>query len=299
SLAGEETGKINTKYTDNTGIVMFRNVNEGSYEIEVESKGYEKESRSKYIEPHSGGEAFTLSPTIEVFEDATEKEETATEKIVVETEEEEGPESEAQESVEETVEAKGSKPIAEEIKEEEDKDESKVIGESMLVEYAPSEKSDAAVEQIVDFYLSEKRRVLLTSSQSSLKRNISRFKAKMESGEIGLISILTEESTPPSEKGIKEIPIKKPEYFTEEFEKLSPGNVVVFEPLSDLINNMGTDAAYKFISQTIDRLSSDGISFIAFLNQEGHNKKDLNSFENLFINLAKIEDGKLKKIGGL
>ncbi|MFQ5974958.1 MAG: hypothetical protein ACE5J5_01395 [Candidatus Hydrothermarchaeales archaeon] len=299
SLVSEETSKINTNYTDNSGIVMFRNVSEGSYEIEVECNGYEKESRSKYIESHSGGEAFSISPAVEVFEDAIKNEVKTEEKIEQKKEEYEEPKSEVKEQIEKIPKVKASKPKAEEIKEKEDKDESKVLGESMLVEYNSSEKREAALEQIVDFYLSEKRQVILVLSPSSIKPYINKFKAKMASGEIDLINLLTKGSTTQRSKGLKEIPVTNLEPFSKEFEGLSRGSVVVFGPLSNLIKDIGTGAANKFVSQTIDELSSDGISFIAFLNEEDHKREELNRLENLFINLARIEDGKLKKIGGL
>ncbi len=279
SLISEETENINTNYTDKNGIVVFRNIQEGSYEIEAECNGYEDENRIKYIESHSGGEAITLTPAAKVFEDAIDNTEETPEEITAETkEEDEEPETKPQEIVTETKKPKETKPKTE----EEDKDRSKAMGESMLVEYRSPEKTDQVVEHITEFYLEEKRQVILISSQENTKQHKDRFKEEMESGKISLLS-----------------PTTKLQHFTEEFQNLPTGGVIVFEPLSDLIKNAGKDQAHKFISQTIDQLSSDGISFIAFLDEESHDRKETTSLENLFINLAKIEEGKLKKIGGL
>jgi hypothetical protein len=94
-----------------------------------------------------------------------------------------------------------------------------------------------------------------------------------------------------------EIPMANLEYFSEVFEELTKDHVFIFEPLSSLMLHIGVAQSYRFVSQTLSRLSKMGITFIVFLNREGHDKKDISNFENLFMNIAEIKDGKLQKVG--
>lgn len=272
TLSNEDTGKIYSQYTDDLGITTFKGLEEGAYEIAVESEGYEKETRSRYIEYNSGGDAFALSP--QRVEDVGVG---------------------SQGSVEEILEGEYSE-TKEEAKEEENY---KILGESMLVEYDPNERRDAVVEYIAGFYLNEGRKVLLVSSQPSTRHYLEKFRSEIESGGVEVVNLPAKESITPRPNGTKEIPMTKLEYFSEVFEELSVGSIVIFEPLSSLILNIGIGAAYKFISQTLDRLSNDGISFIVFLNDKGHNREEVSSFENLFINLARVEGGELRKVGAM
>ncbi len=93
-----------------------------------------------------------------------------------------------------------------------------------------------------------------------------------------------------------EIPMTNLEYFSEVFENLTKDHVFIFEPLSSLILHIGVAQAYRFISKSLEHLSALGVTLIVFLNKEGHDKKDVSNFENLFRNIGEIEEGKLKKV---
>ncbi|MFQ5800730.1 MAG: hypothetical protein ACE5HH_03295, partial [Candidatus Hydrothermarchaeales archaeon] len=163
------------------------------------------------------------------------------------------------------------------------------VGESMLVEYEPPTKKEDVVIDIVDFMISEGKDVVVVSTQPATSHYKERF-----NGIRGIKVINLPDQAPMPEKD--EIPMTNLEYFSEVFEELSKHHVFVFEPLSSLILHIGISQAYRFISQTLNRLSNLGVTFIVFMNKVGHDKKDISNFENLFINIAEIEEGKLKKV---
>jgi hypothetical protein len=163
------------------------------------------------------------------------------------------------------------------------------IGKSLLVEYTPTAKREEALIYLVDFLLSKGKEVVLVSTQPSISRYKDRFTGVQS---IRVINLPDQAAVTVGD----EIPMTNLEYFSEIFETLKKDNVFVFEPLSNIILHLGVDLAYKFASQAQNRLSTLGATFIVFLNREGHDKKDISNFENIFINIASIEDSKLKKV---
>lgn len=176
----------------------------------------------------------------------------------------------------------------------EHQEEKLYIGESLLVEYSPGDDKLGVVDYIINVSLEENRSVLLILTQPAF----STFKNKKQgayaasSEKIKLINLVTENITPTEE----EIPVTKLEYFNEHFEELKAGDVVIFEPLSNLILAIDVASAYKFVAKIIERLSAKKITFIAFINKQGHEARDISNFENLFMHLAEIKDGKLRKL---
>jgi hypothetical protein len=163
------------------------------------------------------------------------------------------------------------------------------MGESMLVEYEPTAKKEGAIVDVINFMLEEGKDLIVVSTQPATTYYKDRF-----GGLQGIRIInLPDQATMPAKD---EIPMTNLEYFSEVFETLTKQHVFLFEPLSNLILNVGVGQAYRFISQTHNRLSSLGVTFIVFMNKEGHDKKDISNFENLFMNIAEIEEDKLKKV---
>jgi hypothetical protein len=163
------------------------------------------------------------------------------------------------------------------------------VSESLLVKYRPSAKREGVLIDVAEFMMSEGKDVVIVSTQPSTIHYRDRFR---EVEGIRVID-LPDQSTKPEKD---EIPMTNLEYFSEVFEELNNQHVFIFEPLSNLILHVGVAQTYRFVSQTMNRLSKAGITFIVFLNKVGHDKKDVSNFENLFMNIAEVEDGKLKKV---
>jgi hypothetical protein len=163
------------------------------------------------------------------------------------------------------------------------------LSESLLVKYKPSAKREEVLIDVAEFMMSEGKDVVIVSTQPSTSHYKDRFR---EVPGIRVID-LPDQSTIPAKD---EIPMTNLEYFSEVFEELNNQHVFIFEPLSNLILHVGVAQSYRFVSQTMNRLSKAGITFIVFINKVGHDHKDVSNFENLFMNIAKVEDGKLKKV---
>ncbi len=163
------------------------------------------------------------------------------------------------------------------------------LGESLLVEYSPTAKRSDVLVSMVRFMLGKGKNAVLVSTQPTTSRYRQHFKGLQG---IRIIN-LPDQATMPDED---EIPMTNLEYFNEVFEHLTKDHVFVFEPLSPLILHIGVDHAYRFISQAQNRLLTIGTSFIVFMNREGHEKKDMANFENIFSKIAVLDDSELKKL---
>lgn len=164
------------------------------------------------------------------------------------------------------------------------------VAESMIVEYLPTDKKEDVLVDVVDFMMSEGKDIVIVSTQPGTSHYRERF-----TGLQG-IQVIDLPDTSASLPSAEEIPMTNLEYFSEVFEKLSSNHVFIFEPLTSMILHIGVAQSYRFVSQTLSRLSKMGITFIVFLNKEGHDKKDISNFENLFMNIANIKDSKLQKV---
>lgn len=166
------------------------------------------------------------------------------------------------------------------------------LGESLLVEYAPEDNKIAVLEHISKVATEEKRSAALILTQPLTQQFKEMLKGSAEEGSLKIVNLTGENISPTKE----EIPMTQLEYFTDLFEALSTGSVIVFEPVSNLMLSIGTAQAYKFISSTIEKLAQKSITFIAFINKEGHEKRDISNFENLFMHIAEIKEGRLKRM---
>jgi predicted transcriptional regulator len=158
------------------------------------------------------------------------------------------------------------------------------LGESALVEYGQGDRMDEFAAGLVGTLLETGAEVCVVASPPMARSHRRRFGEKVR-----VVDLLTE-GEPPMDDEISAIPMTNLEYFRPVFSGLAEGGVVVFEPLSHLAMNIGVDGTYKFISSAIDQLSQRGVRFIAFLNRDAHEAKEVSSFENLFIGIHQMED---------
>jgi len=163
------------------------------------------------------------------------------------------------------------------------------IGESMLVEYDPAAKKEEVLKDIADFMISEGKDIIIVSTQPSVAHYNESYKATMG---VRIID-LPHQSGVPKEN---EIPMTNLEYFSEIFEEVGGRHVLIFDSLSNLILHIGVAQAYRFVSETLSKLSNKGSTLIVFINKIGHDQMDISNFENLFMNIAVVEEGKLKKV---
>jgi len=163
------------------------------------------------------------------------------------------------------------------------------VGESMLVEYEPVERKEEAVAEIVEFMIAEGKDVVIAATEPASSYYAQRFDRRE-----GLRIIeLSEQGSMP---GANTIPMTNLEYFSQVFEELDERHVLIFESLSNLMLQIGVAQAYRFISQALTQLSRQGVTFIVFINRLGHEEKDISNFENLFMNIAEIKGGRLRKV---
>ncbi|GBE55893.1 hypothetical protein BMS3Bbin16_00088 [archaeon BMS3Bbin16] len=162
--------------------------------------------------------------------------------------------------------------------------------ESMIVEYTPSDKRETVILDIADFMVSEGKDIIIVSTEPSVNHFRTRFK---DTKGIRVIDLPDTAATSPD---VDEIAMTNLEYFSEVFEELTGDHVFIFEPLTSLVLHIGVAQSYRFVSQTLSRLSKMGVTFIVFMNKYGHDSMDISNFENLFMNLAEIRDGKLQKV---
>ncbi|NOZ76280.1 MAG: carboxypeptidase regulatory-like domain-containing protein [Euryarchaeota archaeon] len=164
------------------------------------------------------------------------------------------------------------------------------MGGSALVEYDQGSGVEDMVVQMVKDLRGSDRPVYLVCPPS--KAGMYRRRLK----DVRIITLPTEGAAPTDDEAIEEIPMTNLEYFKAVFDEMPESGVFLFEPLSNLILNIGMDGAYKFISSALDHLTRKGPAVYAFINRDVHDRREVSSFENIFLNIFKADKGRLKKL---
>jgi len=167
-------------------------------------------------------------------------------------------------------------------------------GESALIEYTSSEDLSSIVRAIVKEHIASDREVFLAAMPPRSQQYRKEFEDYIKEGKMRVINVPLRGSLPESDRNIQEIPMTNLEYFRAVIEEMPAGSLLIFEPLSSLIINLGKNPAYQFISKTVDLLSKEGLFFISFINKES--SEEASMFRDLFVAVAEISEGKLKRI---
>ena len=175
-------------------------------------------------------------------------------------------------------------------------EEEVIFGESALIEYTSDTRLKEVVASIVREHVANDRDVFLVSMQPRSAEYRREFAELIEKGRVRVINLATKGKPPASDSGIEEVPISNLEYFNAVFEEMPAGALFIFEPLSSVILTLGAEHAYRFISRTAEHLSNEGLFFICFINREMHDAKEISSFRELFMNVAEIREGRIRRI---
>jgi hypothetical protein len=141
---------------------------------------------------------------------------------------------------------------------------------------------------IVDECLTNDREVFIVSTQPRTDIYRDKLRPLIDSGMVRVINLSPRVSQP----AVNEIPMTQLGAFKSIFEEMPAGSVLIFEALSGLIINEGGVVAYKFVADTIQHFSAEGLCLVCLLDSDAHEKNEISSFENLFINLVRLEGDK-------
>jgi hypothetical protein len=163
-----------------------------------------------------------------------------------------------------------------------------VLGESAIVIYNSNSKLEKCIMDIVDECLTNDREVFIVSTQPRTDIYRDKLRPLIDSGMVRVINLSPRVSQP----AVNEIPMTQLGAFKSIFEEMPAGSVLIFEALSGLIINEGGVVAYKFVADTIQHFSAEGLCLVCLLDSDAHEKNEISSFENLFINLVRLEGDK-------
>jgi hypothetical protein len=319
SLMDKETGRGDTAFTDPEGRITFKDVAEGQYVITASAEGYDGKDFDRYISSDSGGiMALTRSAQdLSIIVNDEAKMRPVAEAVVTLKSKKTGSafmrrtdnlgvayfegleaaayfmevEATGYEMAKDGVDLEKENVASVALKPKEspfDRPDIGILGEAALIEYTSKDSVEDVLEDIIKDYRSEERDVCLVTSPSKIKVYANRMEG------VGLVVLPTEGEGPGPDQVVIEIPMTHLEYFKEVFEGMPPRSVFIFEPLSNLILNIGVDDAYHFCSNTLDQLSGLGITFICLINNDVHDRREVSGFENLFMKLARVKGKGLK-----
>ncbi len=188
----------------------------------------------------------------------------------------------------------------------------KILGDSALVIYKTTVDYVDIVEDIAWVYLNRGRNVVLVTTVPRTNIYHEKFETPIKTDALKLVNMSFQSTSSTSsglfvdvsaikpkveqESKVLNISMTRLEYFTEILEKIPKDGVIIFDSLSMLILQRGASATFKFITETVEQTINKQIGFIVFLNEEAHEKREISSFLELFINIVRISKDKLEKI---
>jgi hypothetical protein len=171
---------------------------------------------------------------------------------------------------------------------------SELEGKTVLVKYSPLSEYEQVVVDMVEYFV-DKTPVLLVSTMPRSSWYLEGFEDEVSRGKIRLIEVTTTGTRSLDSTPIR-FPLSELEWLKEVYTASPEGSAVIFEPLSDVIMNMGSVPTYKLLRYWIEMCSDRDMSFIAFMNHTSHHKEVVSAFEGLFFTVAVVEDRKLVKV---
>jgi hypothetical protein len=177
-----------------------------------------------------------------------------------------------------------------------------------LIKYKPTSRFERVVEDVIDYYLTKNRIVLLVSTAPRTQTYAKLFSEDFRKGNLIIVNMSASSRTDSfyltNQRGKKEelkgkvaeISVDWLEYLSEVIEGLPRESKVVFEPLSDIVLMNGFDKTFKFTKKTLDYCAGENIQMISFINDEAHVESVKASFEGLYTNIANISNDKLETL---
>jgi len=261
--------------TDNLGVAYFKELELGSYEVSVEASQYlplndkidiSKENlKSVKLKRKMGASAVSEPQPLE-------------EKTPPAGATDEAPEPQAKDADKELV--KESK-----VKEKEKPKITNVLSESALVKYDSGSKIESGVTNLVDECINNGRETFIISTQPRTDIYRDRLRPVIDTGMVRIINLSSD--APQAEAD--EVTMSDLKSLKPIFDEMSAGSVLIFESLSTLIINEGGVVAYKFVSEVIQDFSAEGLCLVCLMDSSAHEESEISNFENLFVNLVKLD----------
>jgi|GEM_PF-4411892 hypothetical protein len=171
---------------------------------------------------------------------------------------------------------------------------SELLGKSVLIKYTPLSHYEQIISEIVEHFV-EKIPILIISTLPKSNLYFEAFEREIKKGKVKLVEI-TITGTRSANTTPMKLPISELDWLREVYAEIPKGGIIIFEPLSDTIINLGYLPSYKLVRHWIEMCSEKNLSFIALLNYTSHHKETISAFEGLFLTVALVEDKKLLKV---
>ncbi|MCD4703912.1 MAG: DUF3795 domain-containing protein [Methanosarcinaceae archaeon] len=164
-------------------------------------------------------------------------------------------------------------------------DVSNLLKRSTLIEYTPYTRYEDSVIEICLRLYGEMTNVVLISTEprTSFFRNC--LGDLIDVGAMKFIELSTTSHELVEDNGVIKLPFDDINKLFDMTSKLPDGCAIIFEPLSHMILEQGSENTYKFVSGMVEEFS-DRFLLVSLINRKAHDEQTLSRFEGLFLNLA-------------
>jgi len=172
----------------------------------------------------------------------------------------------------------------------------KDLAKTTLVEFDTTMGCDSTINDLIKYYAKRDKDILLVISASKKNLYLTELSAYIQRGILRIVAIPLEGGNMHLKGEILEIPVSELGWFSEIWKNYPNVDIVIFEPLSDLILLNDVKPTYMFLKGMIEFLLPKDCGIIAFVNKEAHTLQVLSIFEDFFQKIIEIEPSGLIKI---
>jgi hypothetical protein len=169
-----------------------------------------------------------------------------------------------------------------------------LLTKHVLITYSPESRNEDVIRRIID-YARDRSPVVLVSSAPKSEVHLQRFVTEVETGDIRLVEV-SAVAEAVTEGNPMKVPLRDMDQLEGVISAQAKGTVVIFDSLSDIITSIGSEDTYRLFRKWLEMSSQKGIRVMAFLNQKAQKKRVVDTMGDLFLGVALIRNGRLRKI---
>ncbi len=169
-----------------------------------------------------------------------------------------------------------------------------LLGKHILIEYTPGRRNEEVIRDIIG-YAKDRTSIALVSPMPKSEVYLQAYLEDVEKGDVRLVelSALGEASTGGNPM---RIPYQNLDMLEGVLTGLSKGSVVIFDSLTDIVTNVGSKETHMLLRKWLETCGQAEVRVMGFLNPEAHPKRVVSALEDLFLGVAAIRNGRLRKV---
>lgn len=171
-----------------------------------------------------------------------------------------------------------------------------VIRESALIEYSHNDDLKKVVKSITENQVRNNKNVIVITSQPETDELYGFFREELDKEKLKLVDIVSNESKENSDDRYVKVYLSEIIHYGILWNYIPDDSVVIFTPLSKVLNKFGIRTTYNFLQKANETLGEKSSILITSINKTAHEQNLISGLETIFPRIFELKNEELKKI---